>query len=142
MSKETANKWLYMVAFFSLLTLACTILTINISLPILMHYKLYLAGAIFFAIMQLLLIASPVLSDNRILFLMLPIAYMSSYSTSVVAFWGYLFLTGYDLAKVGIVPGWLSMGGFVFLDTIGLAVLILRCYGYLKEHRAGLKTQF
>ena len=142
MSKETANKWLYMVAFFSLLTLACTILTINILLPILMHDKLYLSGALLFAIMQLLLIASPFLSDNRILFLMLLIAYMSSYFASVGAFFGCLFLTGYDLVKVGIVPGWLSMGNFVFFDTIGLAVLVLRCYGYVKEHWAGLDARF
>jgi hypothetical protein len=142
MGKETANKCLFIVAFFSLLTLVCTILTINVSLPILIHDNLYLAGAILFSIMQLLLIASPFLNDNRVLFLILPVAYMSSYFASISAFFGYLFLTGYDLVKVGIVPGWLSMGGFVFLDTIGLAVLVLRCFGYIKEHQAGLDTKF
>jgi len=59
----------------------------------------------FFTILQVLLIISPFLKDNRFLFLITIIAYMSSYSTSVVALWGYLFLTGYYLAKVGIVPG-------------------------------------
>ena len=142
MGKKTANKWLYVVGFFSLVTLVCALLTVKIAWPLFMSDSTFLAASIFFTILQVLLILAPFLKDNRFLFLMIIIAYMSSYSTSVVAFWGYLFLTGYDLAKVGIVPGWLSMGGFVFLDTIGLAVLILRCYGYLKEHRAGLKTQF
>ena len=142
MGKETANKWLYVVGFFSLLTLMCALLTINIAWPLLLSDSSFLAASILFTILQILLIIAPFLKDNRFLFLMLPIAYMSSYFSSLNAFFGYLFLQGYDLAKVGVVPGWLSMGSFVLLDTIGLVVLMLRCYSYIKEHRAGLKTQF
>lgn len=142
MSRETANTLLFLVAFFSLTTLGCTLLTLNFSLPLLMHDKLYLMGAILFAIMQIVLIAAPFLKDNRYLFLMIPIAYMSSYFSSLIYFIGYLFTNQNHYMKIGIIPGWLTDGSFVLFGTVGLMVLILRCFGYIKERRQGLKTRF
>lgn len=65
----------------------------------------------------------------------------NSYVNSITSIFGYLF-ADLDLVSEGIVPGILISLSFFAMETMGLVLLVLRCIGYIKEHRAGLKTQF
>ena len=64
-----------------------------------------------------------------------------SLCSSIQGIYGYF--SGTDvLVNEGIVPGIFIYTVYVLTCLIGLIVLVLRCYGYIKEHRAGQDTRF
>lgn len=142
MTKEQANKALYIVAFFAFLTTISNICTLPYFWDYLVHCKECLFLSLIGIILTLLLILAPFIKAN-ILLLGVPIIALigNSYIHSITALYTY-FTGSAVLMPVGIIPGFYTNISYFLMDTTGLSVLILRSISYFKEHYNGLKTIF
>lgn len=141
MSRKQANHYLYMVSFLSLLSIIIMIVTLPSIWKFVLINKSILFQTIGSLILLALLVISPLIKKNIILVVTPLLCFWMDLPSSVQGIYGYLMGTDV-LVQEGIFPGILIYTVFVLTCVTGLFVLLLRCYGYIKEHRAGLKTSF
>ena len=141
MTKEQANKTLYFVGFFALLSLLSIVLTMPYVWRFVVINPLILWYSIVGNIILILLVIAPFKKMNLILFTVPVLAYLENLFSSIEGLYEY-FNRSAILVKIGIVPGIFTEVVYVFTNVIGLIVLALRIYGYIREHRHGLNTKF
>ena len=141
MNQKTTQEYLYIVGFFALLSLASIILTTPYVWRLVFMFPGILIISIIGDALLILLVLAPFYKKNIVLFLVPILCYLMDFPSLIQGM--YDSLTGsMVLVDEGIVSG--SFINTVYLLTClsGLIILALRCYGYIKEHRSGLKTKF
>jgi hypothetical protein len=142
MTREQANRALYVVAFFAAIALIINLIVsyYMYGLFIIMP-KLGLMEVIGVGILIALIVA-PFIQENQFLFLLAVNCIVnSSYSNSFKALYEYITGTA-TLMSIGWVPGIVITLSDITLDSVGLVILGLRIAGFINEHRAGLRTRF
>jgi len=141
-TQQQAHKWLWLVAFFALISLICDFLTIPYIWGFLLLSAHIFLVSLLFILIQVILIICALYKKNIGLLLVVLLAYLHSMPIAVVDLVRNIFDQNYSIATVGFLPGSVSLSAYVLTDVTGLAILILRSIGYIKEKRAGLQTSF
>jgi hypothetical protein len=140
MTQQQTHRAMYIVGFIASISLVLVALNVPYTWRILLNLPLYAIGSIFGVICMLIIIIAPFRKQNVYLFAIIIIASITSYTPYSI--YRYFFDENFSIVTVGNIPGIISDASFFLLDLTGLVVLALRIYGYIDEHRSGLKTQF
>jgi hypothetical protein len=141
MNQKQTHQCLYIVGFFALLSIIVAILTTpSIWRLIFMFPGLVIHSFIVIALL-ISLIAAPLYKNNMVLLLVPILCYLMDFPSLIQGM--YDSLTGsMVLVDEGIVSGNFINTVYLLTCLSGLIILALRCYGYIQEHRSGLKTKF
>jgi|GEM_PF-1444204 len=142
MTQQQTHKALYIVSFFAFLSMLSIILTLPHIWGLFLLMPGMLIGSVIGNICIFLLIIAPFRKNNLYLFSIIIVAILTSFVSSMYEIYRDLFDPSFSLMTVGIVPGLFTWSVYVLMDFTGLLFLLLRCYGYIKEHLAGLNTKF
>jgi len=142
MTQQQAHKWLRLVAFFAFLSIMSKALTTPYLWKFVIMVPHILIGSSICTLLQIALIIGAFTKKNWVLFFIVIIAYINSMFGSIHALYQNTVDPNFSFATVGFVPGLFTVSVYVLTDVTGLAILILRSIGYIKEKRAGLQTSF
>lgn len=136
------QKSLYVVAFFAALSLISIVLTTSYTWEWFFLFPSQAIGSVIGDIFIIILIVAPFKKNNKLLFVVIPLAFMMSFFGLIHDIYKDFVDPNFYLGAQGIVPGLFTWLAYALMNFFGLLFLGLRIYGYIREYRAGLKTQF
>jgi len=142
MTQQQAHQWLWVVAFFAFLSIMSIVLTLPYLWKFILMVPYILIVTSIGVLLNIILIIGAFAKRNWVLFFIIIIAYINSMFGSIHDLYQDMVDPNFSFATVGFVPGLFTWTVYVLTDVTGLAILILRSIGYIKEKRAGLQTSF